>query len=71
MNKPGKTLKVGGHAHVEVDEGKLVIAPRGGLISVTIFDLDGIVMWMYHPLSGWYIENDMRNSSQTESEQQP
>lgn len=72
-DKPGKTLKVGGIANVGIDSDtdQLIITPSDGLITVTVFDLDGIVMWIHHPLSGWYIESDMRKSSQTESESQP
>jgi hypothetical protein len=66
--KPDKTLKVGGNAHVAVEGDKLTVTPSGGLIALTVADLDGIVMWMHHPLSGWYIECDMRKSTTTESE---
>lgn len=72
MSKPDKTLKVGGHARagIDSDTDQLIITPEGGLVVVSICDLDGIVMWMHHPLSGWYIEADMRTQSTTESEGQ-
>lgn len=66
--KPSKTLKVGGTAHVAIEGDKLTVTPEGGLVTVTVFDLDGIVLWMHHPLSGWYIESDTRKSNQEERE---
>lgn len=57
---PDKTLKVSDKANVSVDGNSLQIEATKGLISVVVADTDGVVMWVYHPLSGWYIERDMR-----------
>lgn len=68
MNKPDKTLKVGGQAQVTVNGETLTIVPQNGLIAVSIADTSGIVMWMHHPLSGWYVEADMRRDNTDGSE---
>lgn len=59
-----KTVKVGGHAKVEIDGDKLTVTPEGGLIAVTVTDLRGNVIYMHHPLSGWYIEMDLRKAKE-------
>lgn len=71
MPKPNKTLKVGGiaNAGIDSDTDQLIITPKGGLVAVTVTDLRGNVVWIRHPLSGWYIEVDTRKE-QTESEQE-
>lgn len=58
--KPGKTLKVGGHVTTTIDGNKLIIEATEGLCVATTADLEGGVVFMFHPLSGWYIEVDMR-----------
>lgn len=56
-----KTVKATGKANVTIDGDKLVINQEGsGLISVMVGDGDGAVAYMYHPLSGWYVEMDLR-----------
>lgn len=64
MTKPAKRLQVGGMAEAKVVGDALMIAPSGGLVVVTVIDLDGTVVWMHHPLSGWYVEMDMRGNRQ-------
>lgn len=71
-SKPSKTLKVGGIATASIDNetDQLIITREGGLVAVTVTDLRGSVLWFHHPMSGWYIEVDMRKEDSTESEQQ-
>lgn len=70
MGKPNKTLKVGGHATVEIDDTGQTIAITGGegLTIATVTDLDGNVVYMHHPLTGWYIEMDLRKGGDGELE---
>jgi hypothetical protein len=70
MDKPGKTLKVGGTANAAIDADRLIITPQGGLVTVTVFDTRGLVVWMHHPLSGWYIEVDNRKPEAPQKESQ-
>jgi hypothetical protein len=72
MDNPGKTLKVGGTADAEINSAadQLIITPQGGLVTVTVFDTRGLVVWMHHPLSGWYIEVDNRKPESTEKGEQ-
>lgn len=58
--RPGKTLKVGGELTATADGNRLIIEATGGLSVATLFDTQGIVLWMWHPLSGWYVERDTR-----------
>lgn len=59
--KPDKNVTVTGTAAISVtDDGKMAIEPRDGLIFVTVMDATGLVLYFWHPLSGWYIEADGR-----------
>lgn len=64
MTKPAKRLQVGGMAEAVVVGDALMISPSGGLVVVTVTDLDGNVVWTHHPLSGWTVEVDMRGNRQ-------
>lgn len=57
-------MKVGGTVEVSVDGRRLNVEAAGGLVMVSTMDTSGIVMWMWHPLSGWYIERDLRKGAQ-------
>lgn len=59
--KPDKSVTVTGTAAISVtDDSKMVIEPTDGLISITVMDGTGLVLYFWHPLSGWYIEADGR-----------
>lgn len=60
MTKPNKTLQVSGLADIEAEGDKLTIDGVGGLLTVCVMDIRGIVIYMYHPLSKWYVETDTR-----------
>ncbi len=55
-----KTLRLSGKAVWKVNGNKLEIEGLGGLVTAVVGDADGNVLLMYHPLSGWYVEMDMR-----------
>jgi hypothetical protein len=59
-----KTVKVEGNAKVEIEGDRLIITPEGGLIAIMIADLAGTIAYMHHPLSGWYIEMDLRKDTE-------
>ena len=41
---------------------KLEIEGLDGLITAVVGDANGNALLMYHPLSGWYVEMDMRKA---------
>jgi len=55
-----KTLKLSGKAVCRANGNKLEIEGLDGLITAVVGDANGNVLLMYHPLSGWYVEMDMR-----------
>lgn len=59
-NKPSKNLTANGKTEVIIEDNKLTIAAVDGLSAVTVTDARGNVLYMYHPMSGWYIEYNMR-----------
>jgi hypothetical protein len=56
-----KTVKLTGKATVVIDGAELKVTGNEGLVFATTGDESGAVVYMYHPLSGWYIERDMRD----------
>lgn len=71
-DKPGKTLRMSGATNIEIDGDKFTVLPDGkGLITVWVGEAKGGVVYMFHPLSGWYIEVDMRRDDSTQQESQP
>lgn len=55
-----KTLKVSGKIDVAAEGNRLIITATEGLSVASVADVSGNVLWVFHPLSGWYIELDMR-----------
>lgn len=62
MMPKDKTLKISGKVEVAVEGNRLIITATEGLSVANLADTAGNVLWVYHPLSGWYIELDMRKS---------
>jgi len=71
MNKPDKTLTLSGAVEVKVEGNRLIIEASGGLTAAMAADARGQVLWMWHPLSGWYVEADMRKGVGEDEEGQP
>lgn len=55
-----KHLRVSGTATPYIDKNSLVVPAFDGLVAVTVTDIRGNVLYIYHPLAGWYIEVDNR-----------
>lgn len=56
-----KTVKISGKAEISSDGNAITIQASEGLVAVTATDCTGNVVYFWHPLSGWYVEIDLRN----------
>lgn len=62
-----KNMKATGKILMEVEGDKLIITPSEGLVMTTTMEGNGLVMWIWHPMSGWLIHQDMRGGSTNEA----
>lgn len=69
-DSPEKTLKVSGKATVSVSGNRLIVEATGGLVAAFVADTEGSLPFVYHPLSGWYVERGgYRDEPNTENGQ--
>ena len=50
-----------GHAEIEIEENQFKVSATDGLVTVMVGYNQGSALWLYHPLSGWYLEMDRRD----------
>lgn len=62
-----KNMKATGRIVMEVMGDNLVITPSEGLVMTTTMDGAGLVMWVWHPMSGWLVHHDFRGGGTDES----
>ena len=65
LDTPGAKFRMTGHAEVQWDGYTFQVQTDGGPITVMVGDGDGARVYTYHPLSGWYLLQDMRGKGGT------
>lgn len=56
-----RTLKASGKAEATAaSANKLEVTATDGLVEVNVTDARGNILYVYHPLSGWYTQLDLR-----------
>lgn len=60
-------MRATGKIVMEVEGDRLILTPSEGLVVATTLDGAGIVMWVWHPMSGWLIHQDGRRGSTDEA----
>lgn len=59
MASDEKVFKGGGIVDVEIDGHVMTIIGSGGTVAITVIDLRGPMLYVFHPMSGWYKSMDM------------
>lgn len=53
--KPDKTVELNGKAVITNTGDRIEVTPSAGAVSVIVQASDGSIVFVWHPLSGWYV----------------